>query len=369
MPAWPGCEPLRAMARLATIVSVTPGLARCEKQRAVARVLAAVAVTSWLTGCASGAPDAAVVRTDSAGVDIVLSRGADRALDWQLEEVLRIGGRDEGPQAFFRVRAGGVATDAAGNIYVLDVGDTELRVFGADGTYLRSHGQKGSGPGELRDAASLLVTPDGEAWVWDAGKQAFVRFEAGGAVLDEVRLPPAIRPEPGASSLTPGGGLITQADDCGRSCVLAVGDPIRTSLLHLPAGVTWQEATAAELGVIAWEQPDFRPVGAARCGFKLKTPPIFSRTPVWHAAADGVVYNGTEAYAVTLAMLDGRRTSIRRDLPPVRATRELAEQEIGPLESAALPPGMRGQRRGAREPGALGRARPVGPRRSAHAGR
>jgi hypothetical protein len=53
-----------------------------------------------------------------------------------------------------------VDTDAAGNILVLDRGDPRIQVFDPEGTYLRTMGREGQGPGEFAQPSYLLVTAD-----------------------------------------------------------------------------------------------------------------------------------------------------------------------------------------------------------------
>ena len=60
--------------------------------------------------------------------------------------VIGSGGR-EADEAFYRAR--GLVVDAGGRIYVLDSGNHRVQVFEADGTFLRSFGKEGQGPGEF----------------------------------------------------------------------------------------------------------------------------------------------------------------------------------------------------------------------------
>lgn len=60
---------------------------------------------------------------------------------------------------------GGLLVDAGwdreGNLCVVDYANRDLKVFAADGRYLRTLGRAGEGPGELRDARRLLLAEDG----------------------------------------------------------------------------------------------------------------------------------------------------------------------------------------------------------------
>ncbi len=101
---------------------------------------------------ADGVAPASAVR-DSAGVRIVESVAPQWTPEtaWRLsqEPVTHIGGMEGDPnQELFRVR--GAIRLTNGNIVVANAGTSELRFFRADGSYLRSAGGDGDGPGEFR---------------------------------------------------------------------------------------------------------------------------------------------------------------------------------------------------------------------------
>lgn len=300
-------------------------------------LLASFAVV--LTGCGDRSdvgPRGSVQRADSSGVEIVRSSGRDRPLDWTLEEVLRIGPADEGPEAFFRVDDDGIAVDAEGRIYVLDDGAVEVKVFDRDGTHLRTLAREGEGPGEMEEPVSLFVSPDGEVSVLAQDKRAFVRFAPDGSVLEEVRLP-GVAARTARSVPVSSGGVVMVTDTLlSESRVPRPGSPYRIRLLLFrpEADADWSEPV--ELGVMEAEQPSFTLVGAPDCPFKIRMPPVFSREPVWAVARNGALYNGSDEYRVDITRLDGTRRSIRRDLPVMSAARERAAAEIGPFDSDRL---------------------------------
>ncbi len=51
--------------------------------------------------------------------------------------------------------------DQAGNLYVLDTGNHRIQIFNPDGTFLRTIGQKGQGPGEFNFPGSLDIDAQG----------------------------------------------------------------------------------------------------------------------------------------------------------------------------------------------------------------
>ena len=64
------------------------------------------------------------------------------------EEELSIGLEDgDSNYVFFRIN--GIEADSEGNIYVLDGGNFQIKVFNETGEFLYSFGKKGQGPGEF----------------------------------------------------------------------------------------------------------------------------------------------------------------------------------------------------------------------------
>ncbi len=82
----------------------------------------------------------------------------------------------------FRI-ATGVATDAAGHIYVADFENDRIQVFDAEGELLSVFGSQGNGPGEFERPTDLDVGPNGRIFVVDFGNdriQVFEPFSAAG---------------------------------------------------------------------------------------------------------------------------------------------------------------------------------------------
>jgi len=74
-----------------------------------------------------------------------------------LTKVWEVGGEDPG---FIINNPVALDVDTAGRIYLLDILETDVKVFAADGRYLYKFGQKGQGPGDLYVAHSLAFLPD-----------------------------------------------------------------------------------------------------------------------------------------------------------------------------------------------------------------
>lgn len=98
---------------------------------------------------------------------------------WQLTESLRIGDMlGERPAAFGEVRC--LAVDPMDRIWVVDELAEEMRVFGADGSFVRTVGRRGEGPGEFRRIADVFPGPEQEIWVEDQVGRRYEIFDTAG---------------------------------------------------------------------------------------------------------------------------------------------------------------------------------------------
>lgn len=76
-----------------------------------------------------------------------------------LKEDLSIGEAQGGKEYMF-FHAWGIDVDEGGGIYVMDQGDACIKVYAENGTYLRSIGRKGQGPGELQNPNTIHLIED-----------------------------------------------------------------------------------------------------------------------------------------------------------------------------------------------------------------
>lgn len=147
-----------------------------------------------LWACGSEAPD-----TNGAPATALLD-GPDVFVDAVVEEVFTVGGVDaEGWDAFSRVDD--AEFDSEGNLIILDTRNLRLVVIGPDGAFRREVSRGGTGPGELRAPASIVVLPDDRLVVYDFGHNAFLTFDPHGTFLEQY---PA-NPDGAGPSLTQGG--------------------------------------------------------------------------------------------------------------------------------------------------------------------
>lgn len=100
----------------------------------------------------------------------------DGIIRCSLTEELVIGA-EEGPEGSVLNRPQSLDVDAAGNIYVMDWGDVELKVFSPEGEFLRKIGREGQGPGEYETGARFEISRDNKIFIL-SGRQRRI------AVLD-----------------------------------------------------------------------------------------------------------------------------------------------------------------------------------------
>jgi len=157
--------------------------------------MGALLMLMQLTACSLGGSGGewAGTTTDSAGIVIVQNPEGGMWTDpevWTLDEELRIGtlGGDLNYQ-FGQV--GAIALNSRGEILVSDNQAHEVRVFSNAGSYLRTVGRPGSGPGELgRGQLSVLVGPGDTLLVPDQRNRRINRYAPDGKGLGSAPLDP-----------------------------------------------------------------------------------------------------------------------------------------------------------------------------------
>lgn len=157
-----------------------------------APLLLGLGLTLVLAGCGRGdAPDAGdrvTVDTLASGRVVVTNPSPEPDAEGAgLEEVLRLGSATaEGPELFGQILD--VELGPQGEILVLDGHASEIRVFGADGDFLRTLGGPGEGPGELSRPAGMAV--DGTRVVvmnWGNARYTIFDLDTGDLVEEHPR--------------------------------------------------------------------------------------------------------------------------------------------------------------------------------------
>ncbi len=118
------------------------------------------------------------------GIQVVTNPGypRDGIVRDLLEEELSIG-LAEGPEEYMLNRPFDVKAADDGTIFVFDWGDVCIKVFDKDGTYLRTVGQKGQGPGDFGGLIYMALSSDGKIFVMDSRLRRISVFNMTGEYL------------------------------------------------------------------------------------------------------------------------------------------------------------------------------------------
>src|SRR5262245_37077203 len=79
----------------------------------------------------------------------------------------------------------GAATDALGNVYVVDSGNCRIQKFDRLGNFITQWGSFGSGNGELNTPTYASVAPNGDVYVSDLFNNRIQRFSNTGTYISQ----------------------------------------------------------------------------------------------------------------------------------------------------------------------------------------
>jgi sugar lactone lactonase YvrE len=245
--------------------------------------------------------------------------------EWTLVEELRLGSAEaEGPELFGDVRA--LEVDRAGRIYVLESQAKEIRVFGADGSHVRTIGRKGGGPGEFESPAGLMWDAGGRLWVVDQQNARFSVFDTAGAFLTSHRRPG------GFSRLPWPGGMDTQ----GRLYDIALLGGGTREARRPSFGLVRLDAQMQPVDTFRLperEQPSFEIENA---GGTVRTAVGIPFTPAthWRRGPAGDVWVGTsDRYSVARVSFAGDTVRVvEREYEPVPVTAAERDEVLGRLK-------------------------------------
>ena len=122
----------------------------------------------------------------SGGVFVTNTPSADPSPTLMLVEELRVGTLEGGrPDSFGALK--GLVALPEGGFAVLESQAQEIRVFGADGSHVATHGSRGEGPGEFVDATGLMLDPRGRIWAADPRAGRMSVFDPAEGFLESYR--------------------------------------------------------------------------------------------------------------------------------------------------------------------------------------
>ncbi|MGN6276886.1 MAG: SMP-30/gluconolactonase/LRE family protein [Solirubrobacterales bacterium] len=83
----------------------------------------------------------------------------------------------------------GIATDAAGNVWVADTGNNRIQAFKPSGEFIRKLGTEGAGNGQFKSPAGIAIDSEGNAWVADTGNDRVQKLSGTGTYLSQFGTP------------------------------------------------------------------------------------------------------------------------------------------------------------------------------------
>jgi hypothetical protein len=160
----------------------------------MAAVFAALIAIIAMTACGGkgkpAEPAAYPVKIEtSEGIKTVLNPAFPKegVVRYALQDDLTIGGEGGGVESVLN-RPQDLKVDSQGNIYVLDWGDVDIKVFAPDGRLLRKFGKKGQGPGEFDIPAYFVLSPDGRIFLLSGRQNQIIVLTDAGTYLSSFRL-------------------------------------------------------------------------------------------------------------------------------------------------------------------------------------
>lgn len=288
---------------------------------AVGRWTTATALcVSVLVGCGGEAEDAGISVRDSAGVEIVENSGGDRPLGWRFRTVTRIGSA-RGQDVLFRVGRNHIDVGPDGRLYVLDGGTHRVLVYGPEGERIRSLGGEGSGPGEIGRPGALAVSSDGRLYVLDVVGPSLLEWTPDGRFVEERTV--TIRVEDGLELRPDGDGLHVGPGGETIAGVRGGRDVTGDSILHAVARL----GSAGDSGLVdgMWRP---RPVMQEYGCVRIQLPPLFRPEISWHASDERTVFATGEHYEIRIFEGTDLIRVVRRSVPRVRTTEEMALAEV-----------------------------------------
>ncbi|MEW5901960.1 MAG: 6-bladed beta-propeller, partial [Acidobacteriota bacterium] len=208
----------------------------------------------------------------------------------------------------------GIAVDNVGRIYVLDIKEAQIKVFNKEGTYIKTLGKKGQGPGEMVSPFSICITRKDEIFVQDLNAHRILLLSLEGALIKTISTAELL--------------LIGSVMDS------------RENIIGL-VGISGPERQIFELMKFDSNlNPLFNFCSASRPS-SMARPPYhpFNPEPAWTLTrGDAVIFGYTEDYELKLFDSNGKLVrKITKDYEPVKITddeiEDMRKKMPGPMAS------------------------------------
>ena len=106
-------------------------------------------------------------------------------ISWELETELVLSSDESDDNTLFH-EARRLVVDPAGNMYVVDTGNSRIQKFDPQGRFLLTIGKEGQGPGEFEDLPAAFLSTD--ETLYALGGNKLQRFKADGTLLSSLPL-------------------------------------------------------------------------------------------------------------------------------------------------------------------------------------
>jgi hypothetical protein len=162
----------------------TPAAVPAARAGKSAAILAFFSILAALSACTqAGESSASAEVSDNGGATFVDNReptwGEDEAWSVSRDPRLTIG-LLEGSSEYQLFNVSAAARQSDGDIVVANGGTSEVRLYDRDGTFIRTLGSRGGGPGEFQDPDQVLITGADSVIVWDNAHYRLTRFDSAG---------------------------------------------------------------------------------------------------------------------------------------------------------------------------------------------
>lgn len=234
---------------------------------------------------------------------------------FELEEDLAIG--DVEDEDYFFPRRVTLSVDDAGNIYVCDNGNRRVQQYDRNGTFVRTVGRQGQGPGEYTYPSRLFLDKAGNPVV--EGNRSLLRYDKDGVFQEKIALKGSyMRLIPGPNGTYIGSTQPNALAEGGaRTAVIQIGEngePVGT-IAEFPVSAN----TAARATVLHW----------------YTNHALFARR-----SADSFYYGFSREYKITVADSDGGTVFVfKKKSEPLSITAE--EKELTTKKGVYLVSGTR----------------------------
>ncbi|MXW17179.1 MAG: 6-bladed beta-propeller [Gemmatimonadetes bacterium] len=259
----------------------------------------------------------------------------DRHLAWGFEVLYRVGSvSGDDWEQFGNVRR--VGFDADGKLYIFDNRADRIHVVAPDGTYLRSFGRTGEGPGEFQRPDGLAVMRDGRLVVADRRHRAYHIFAADGEFERMVRMAPEpgdlritdLLPDPGGEAVFTAVGAPMLSASMGTSGARTTPHTSRPVERLMLTGDVVTKDTVADGWLPAGEAPTSIPVDG-KTNYRVPAPDVFGPRMLPGVLPDGsVAFSDSSAYAIKIARPGaGVWRILTRTLHPIPVTDRIIDAE------------------------------------------